>query len=48
MLSQESCHPELVEGHQFECQYFGKLNMTIKLIFETASSFEEPDHPSSL
>jgi hypothetical protein len=36
-LFQNVCQPELAEGHQFDCQYFGKLNMTIKLIFETAS-----------
>ena len=28
----------IIEGYQFDCQYFDKLNMTIKLIFETASS----------
>jgi hypothetical protein len=27
----------VIEGRQFDCQYFDKLNMTIKLTFETAS-----------
>jgi len=36
-LSQKSCQPELVEGYRFDCQYFDKLNMTIKTAFETAS-----------
>ena len=36
-LSQKYCQPELVEGDQFDCQYFDKLNMTIKLTFETVS-----------
>jgi hypothetical protein len=35
--SQKSCQPEFIEGYQFDCQYFDKLNMTIKLTFETAS-----------
>jgi len=36
-LSQKGCQPEFIEGYQFDCQYFDKLNMTIKLTFETAS-----------
>jgi hypothetical protein len=32
-LSQKSCQPELVEGNRFDCQYFDKLNMTIKTAF---------------
>ena len=36
-LSQKNCQPEFIEGYQFDCQYFDKLNMTIKLTFETAS-----------
>jgi hypothetical protein len=38
-LSQKSCQPELVEGNRFDCQYFDKLNMTIKTAFETASFY---------
>jgi 16S rRNA (adenine1518-N6/adenine1519-N6)-dimethyltransferase len=38
-LSQKLCQPEFIEGDQFDCQYFDKLNMTIKLTFKTASSF---------
>ena len=38
-LSQKGCQPEFIEGYQFDCQYFDKLNMTIKLTFETASFF---------
>ena len=32
------CQPGFVEGNQFDYQYFDKLNITIKLTFETASS----------
>ena len=35
--SQKDYQPEFIEGYQFVCQYFGKLNMTIKLTFEAAS-----------
>jgi hypothetical protein len=31
--------PEFIEGVQFDCQYFDKLNMTIKLTFEIASFY---------
>ena len=36
-LSQKYCQPEFTEGYQIDCQYFGKLNMTINSTFETAS-----------
>ena len=36
-VPQKDCQPEFIEGYQFDCQYFDKLNMTIKLTFETAS-----------
>ncbi len=36
-LFQKSCQPALVEGYRFDCQYFDRLNMTIKTFFETAS-----------
>ena len=36
-LFQKGCQPEFIEGYQFDCRYFDKLNMTIKLTFETAS-----------
>jgi len=32
-LSKKGCQPELVEGYRFDCQYFDKLNMTIKKTF---------------
>jgi len=35
-LSQKGCQPEFAEGYRFDCQYFDKLNMTIKTIFENA------------
>ena len=41
-MSGEDCQPVpiaigITEGYQFDCQYFDKLNMTIKLTFWTAS-----------